>query len=178
MTTARTSFAGTVGALALALAACSTDRPAPPPAPRAAPVVRSIAVSPAQYMAAAASAALFVVRASQLIAAREGDSGLGQSAGRFGIEQGGIGAQLSTAGRRINLLPSATLLPRHQAMLDDIAASSDPSAAYVRHLGEVLPRALDLHRQYELYGTSPTLRPVAAMAAPIIARELDELRRR
>ena len=162
----------------LVIAGCSTSTPAPAPAPRAAPVVRSIALSPADYMIAAASASLFIIRASEQIAARAGDTGLGQSANRFGTEQGGIGAQLSSAGRRLNLLPSAKLLPRHQAMLDEITGSSDPGAAYVRHLKNVLPQTLALHRQYERYGTSPTLRPVAAMAAPILQRELDELRNR
>lgn len=160
----------------LALAGCASKQPAQPPTPRAAPVVRSIALSPADYMMAAASASLFIVRASEQIAAREGDTGLGQFASRFGSEQGGIGAQLSSAGRRLNLLPSAKLLPRHQAMLDEITGSSDPSAAYVRNLRNVLPQALALHRQYERYGTSPTLRPVAAMAAPIIAQELHAIR--
>ena len=163
----------------LVIAGCASSAPAPPPpAPRAAPVVRSIAISPADYMMAAASASLFIIRASEQIVAREGDTGLGQFASRFGIEQGGIGAQLSSAGRRLNLLPSAKLLPRHQAMLDEITGSSDPSATYVSYLKKsVLPQALALHRQYERYGTSPTLRPVAAMAAPIIEQELDAIRR-
>ena len=162
----------------LVIAGCASSAPAPPPpAPRAAPVVRSIALSPADYMMAAASASLFIIRASEQIAVREGDTGLGQFANRFGAEQGGIGAQLSSAGRRLNLLPSATLLPRHQAMLDEITGSPDPSAAYIRHLRNVLPQALSLHRQYERYGTSPTLRPVAAMAAPIFEQELDAIRR-
>lgn len=165
--------------LALALAGCSTGRPAPPapvagPAPR---VVRSIAVSPAEYVTAAASASLFAIRASDVIVAREGDTGLGQFARRLQTEHGGIGSQLSFAGRRLDLLPSAVLLPRHQAMLDDIAASAEPSAAYVRHLRTVLPQALALHRSYERYGTSATLRPVAAMAAPLIAQQVDALRR-
>ena len=163
---------------ALALAGCSTGRPAPPSVAGTAPrVVRSIAVSPAEYVTAAASASLFAIRASDAIVAREGDTGLGQFARRLQTEHGGIGSQLSFAGRRLDLLPAATLLPRHQAMLDDIAASAEPSAAYVRHLRTVLPQALALHRSYERYGTSATLRPVAAMAAPLIAQQVDALRR-
>lgn len=164
-------------AITLLIAGCSTRTPGPPPAARAAPVVRSIAVSPAQYVAAAASASLFAIRASDLIAAREGNTGLGQLARRLQTEHGGIGSQLSFAGRRLDVLPSATLLPRHQAMLDDISASADPGAAYVSHLKTVLPQALILHRDYYRYGTSVTLRPVSAMAAPLIAQELDAIRR-
>lgn len=177
-----TRTAARLAALAatLGLAACSTSRPAPGPAPVAVPaprVVRSIAVSPGEYVTAAASASLFAIRASDLIIARQGDTGLGQFAERLKNDHGGIGSQLSFAGRRLDLLPSAALLPRHQAMLDDIAASTEPSAAYVRHLKTVLPQAMALHRSYDLYGTSATLRPVAGMAWPQIAQELAALRR-
>ena len=165
-------------AVTLSIAGCSTSRPAASPVARSQPpVVRSIAVSAAQYVAAAASASLFAIRASDLIAAREGDTGLGQLARRLKTEHGGIGSQLSFAGRRLDLLPSATLLPRHQAMLDDITGSAEPRAAYVRHLKTVLPQALALHRNYERYGTSATLRPVSSVAAPLIAQELDAIRR-
>ena len=164
-------------AVALTISGCSTSRPAPPPVTRSTPAVRSIAVSPAQYIAAAASASLFVIRASDLIVARDGGSGLGQFARRLKTEHGGIGSQLSFAGRRLDLLPSATLLPRHQAMLDDISASAAPGATYLRHLNTVLPPTMALHRDYDRYGTSATLRPVASMAAPLIAHELDALRR-
>jgi predicted outer membrane protein len=167
-----------VAITALLLAGCASNapqRPAHTAAP--APVVRSIAISPADYMAAAASTALFIVKASEQIAAREGDTGLGQSARQFQSEQLGIGAQLSLAGRRVNLLPSAALLPRHQALLDELSGSADPGATYVRQMKSVLPQAVVLHRQYERYGTSPTLRPVAGMAAPVNERELAAIRR-
>lgn len=172
----RGSFAFTM-ALPLAIAGCATSRPAPTPVTRPAPVVRSIAVSPAQYLTAAASASLFAIRASDLIVARQGATGLGQFARRLQTEHGGIGSQLSFAGRRLDLLPSATLLPRHQAMLDEISASAEPGAAYLRHLKTVLPQAMTLHRNYDRYGTSATLRPVSAMAAPLIAQELDAIGR-
>lgn len=178
MTFRRASAAGIPAVLSLAMAGCASNAPAPRPTPRAAPAVRSIAVSPADYMAAAASASLFIIKASDEIAARAGDTGLGQSASHFSADQQGIGAQLSLAGRRLDLLPSATLLPRHQAMLDELAASADPNATYLRQLKSVLPEALTLHRQYARYGTSPTLRPVAAIAAPVFERELDAIRRR
>jgi hypothetical protein len=163
---------------AFPLAGCSSNAPhrpahvaAPPPA------VRSIAISPADYMASAASTALFIVKASEQIAAREGDTSLGQFARQSQSEQLGIGAQLSLAGRRLNLLPSATLLPRHQALLDELSGSGDPGETYVRQMKSVLPQAAVLHRQYERYGTSPTLRPVAGMAAPVNERELAAIRR-
>jgi len=165
---------------ALLLAGCAAEQPSlrtTETARRASPPpVRSIAVSPAQYMAVAASASLYVIKASQLIAKRERTSGLGRVARRFASEQEGVGGQLSLAGRRLNLLPSATLRPDHQAMLDVLAASAHPAATYVQQLDSLLRKTAAFHRQYQRYGTSPTLRPVAAMAAPVFEREAAALR--
>ena len=138
--------------------------------------MRSISVNPAQYMSMASSASLYVIRASELIAGRQGDSGLGTMARRFASEQEGVGSQLSFAGRRLNLLPQATLAPDNQRMLDALTTSSDPAGTYVRQMSELLPRLAAFHRQYQRYGTSPTLRPVAAMAAPVFEREAAQLR--
>jgi putative membrane protein len=167
-------------AAALLLAGCATKSPPPEVAPSARasrpPVVRSISVSPAQYVSTASSASLYVIRASQFMAGRQGDSGLGNVARQFASEQEGVGSQLSFAGRRLNVLPQARLDPAHQAMLDALTASGDPAATYVSQMSELLPRLAAFHRQYQRYGTSPTLRPVAAMAAPVFERETVQLR--
>jgi len=165
--------------LALLLAGCGSN-PAPEPVRPAQrsrpPVVRSIAISPVQYVSTASSASLFVIKASQFIAGRQGDSGVGNFARQFVADQEGVGAQLSFAGRRLNLLPAAALNPTHQAMLDALSASPDPARTYVTQLTTVLRQTATFHRQYERYGTSPTLRPVASMAAPVFERELSQLR--
>lgn len=167
-------------AAALLVAGCATSPPEreAPSRIRAsqAPVVRSISVSPAQYVSTASSASLYVIRASQLIAGLQGDSGLVSMARRFASEQEGVGSQLSFAGRRLNLLPQARLDAAHQAMLDALATSPDPAGTYVRQISELLPRLAAFHHQYQRYGTSPTLRPVAAMAAPVFEREAAQLR--
>jgi putative membrane protein len=79
----------------------------------------------------------------------------------------GTASQLSFAGRRLNLLPSAALLPQHQAMLDELNASGDFDRAYVRLQRSVHGQALALHNDYARRGTSPTLRRVAANAAAV-----------
>ena len=61
-------------------------------------------------------------------------------------------------------------------MLDALAASPDPAGTYIRQLSTLLRQGATFHRQYERYGTSPTLRPVASMAAPVFERELNQLR--
>ena len=92
-------------------------------------------------------------------------------------QQLAIGAQLSFAGRRLDLLPSAEIDARHQAMLDELRGASDFDATYKRQQSVVLAEAWALHRAYAVQGSSPTLRPVAAMAAPILGREVSALRK-
>ena len=162
------------GAITIALASCGA--PQKVPAPRPVTVLPS-EVAPENYMASAASSSLFIIRASELVAAREGNSRLGLLARQFISEQEGVGSQLSFAGRRLNQLPSAALLPAHQAMLDAMTSSSDPSATYVRTMKRVVAQGLALHRAYDAHGSSATLRPVAAMAAAVFHRELDDINR-
>ena len=160
------------------LAACSTGgaqgAAGVRPVQSAVPPVRSIAVSPAAYMAQASSASLLMVRVSQLVAGREGSTRLGDQARRVLADHQGIAAQLSFAGRRLNLLPSATLLPEHQALFEQVSPGATQEG-YQRVLGEVPPGLAALHEQYRRLGTSATLRPVASMAAPVVQRELSEL---
>jgi hypothetical protein len=61
-------------------------------------------------------------------------------------------------------------------MFDALSASPDPARTYVTQLSTLLRQTAIFHRQYERYGTSPTLRPVASMAAPVFERELSQLR--
>ena len=168
-----------VAGLGLLLAGCGGApspepyRPAQRPRP---PVVRSISISPAQYVSTASSASLYVIKASQLVSQRAGGSRVGNVARQFAADQEGVGAQLSFAGRRLDLLPAAALNPAHQAMFDTLSASPDPAGTYVRQMSTLLRQSATFHRQYERYGTSPTLRPVASMAAPVFERELRQLR--
>jgi len=168
-----------VAALGLLVAGCGTSplpEPYRPVQRSRPPVVRSISISPAQYVSTASSASLYVIKASQLISERTGNSAIGNTARQFVSEQEGVGSQLSFAGRRLNLLPAAALSPAHQAMFDALSASPDPARTYVTQLSTLLRQTAIFHRQYERYGTSPTLRPVASMAAPVFERELSQLR--
>jgi putative membrane protein len=88
----------------------------------------------------------------------------------------GTAAQLSFAGRRLNLLPSAMLDARHQAMLVQLQSAPNFDAVYRQQQMTVHQSALALHRSYEARGSSPTLRPVAAAAVPVIERHLRMLR--
>lgn len=169
----------TVLAVALLLASCAPKRPPPPPVPPvpAPPVVKPVALDPESYMAFAASSALFAVRASNFAEARGSTNKIKKFALRVVMEQTGIGAQLSFAGRRIDLLPSSRPLPEHQAMLERLAIATEFDATYKAQLAKVLTQAAAAHRAFEESGDSPTLRPVARFAAPVCEKHLAELKK-
>lgn len=165
--------AAAIGVMAL-VAGCAT-KPTTPTGPGAAappsPTVQVEApLAPADYVREASSISLYAVRASQLVSTR--NVGLTGIARTVEQEQGGIASQLSFAGRRVDLLPSATLLPEHQAMLTALESAADPAAAYRSQMRKLLSRGLRIHSAFAARGASPTLRPVASMAAPVFQREL------
>lgn len=132
---------------------------------------------PADYMATASSIDLFEIRSAELALSRAANPGHRDFARMMIAAHSGTSAQLSLAGRRLNLLPSARLLPEHQAMLDELAASSDFDATYHRQQIAVHQAALQLHGDFAARGESPTLRAVAKAAVPIARRHLDIMRR-
>lgn len=109
--------------------------------------------------------------------ARGSTSKIKKFAGQVVMDQTGIGAQLSFAGRYIDLLPSSRPLPEHQAMLNQLAMSADFDSTYKAQLARVLREAAAAHRAFETRGDSPTLRPVARFAAPVCERNLEALRK-
>jgi len=165
-------------ALCLALAGCAHEEPrlAPPatsqrtpPSPRAA---RPQPATAAAYVALAGSIDLFVIRSSELALQRSSSSRMRDFATQEIAAHRGLGSQLSFAGRRLNLLPSATLQPEHQELLDRLETAPNFDAAYRQEQLQVHRQALTLHSNYAASGRSPTLRPVAAAAVPIIQRHL------
>ena len=163
--------------VALLLAGCAPKQPAPvgPPVPPPPPVAAPAALDPESYMAFTASSALFAVTASNFAEGRASTNKIKKFAAQVVMDQTGIGAQLSLAGRRIDLLPSSRALPEHQAMLEALATSADFDATYKAQMARVLRRAAQAHRAFEANGTSPTLRPVARFAAPVCENELAAL---
>ncbi|MGI8611273.1 MAG: DUF4142 domain-containing protein [Sphingomicrobium sp.] len=174
----RIVFAATAAA---ALAACGTsDAPrerSPATASRTRPPVVVRPLFAADYMAMASSIDLYEIRSSELALARARNPRHRDFARMMIAGHTGTSAQLSLAGRRLNLLPSASLLPRHQAMLDELSASSDFDATFRRQQIAVHQAALKLHSDFAARGESATLRPVAKNAVPIIRRHLDTARR-
>lgn len=172
----RTTFAAVAVCSALLLTACQPRRPAPkPPIPRP-PVDVVTPLAPSAYLAMAASVDLFEVKSAQLAQGRASNGQLRAVAAILLDAHEGTAAQLSLAGRRLNLLPSATLLPVHQSMLDELAASASFDSTYRRQQVEVHRVAVKLHGDFATRGASSTLRPVAASAVRIERAHLDRLR--
>lgn len=128
------------------------------------------------YVSRASSIDLFIIGASELALQRSTSSRVREVAQMMIAAHRGTSKQLSFAGRRLNLLPSATLDPRHQEMINALEASSTFDAAYRADQLAVHEEGLSLHRNFAAYGKSPTMKPVAAHAIPIFERDLRMLR--
>jgi putative membrane protein len=163
--------------VSLLLAACAREqRPLPPayPPPSGAEraPLRTAAVSAADFVAINGSIDLFVIRSSELALQRSSSARIRDFASQMIADHKGTSGQLSFAGRRLNLLPSATLRPAEQAMFDSLQSSKQFDVEYVRDLRTVHRQAIAIDSAYAARGASPTLRPVAAAALPIEQRHL------
>ncbi len=165
----------------LAMGCAGGQRPSPRPAAaatysRPAPVAGIAAISAAAYLSNAASIDLFEIRSANVALERSTDPRTREFATMMLSAHRGTASQLSMAGRRLNLLPGAHLNPKHEAMMAQLVAAGDFDAAYRRLQLQVHEEALSLHRSFAERGASPTLRPVAAAAVPIIERHIRMLR--
>ena len=129
-------------------------------------------MSAANYVSKAGSIDLFVIEASELARARSASRRIDDVADRLTTIHKRTSSELSLAGRRLNLLPSAALDTPHQAMLDKLRSTADVEREYARQMEAVHREALALHSAYAARGSSPTLRPVAAAIAPQMQQAL------
>jgi predicted outer membrane protein len=165
----------TGGMVALLLAACgsSSDRPEPlrpaslPKVPR--PSVP--AITAADYVAHASAIDLYVIKASELALQRSTTLKIREVATRLISAHQGSSAQLSLGGRRLNLLPTAELQPRHRALLEQLYASANFDRDYAQQMRAVHQDAVALHSGYVATGTSPTLVPIARALAPVMEQQ-------
>src|SRR5436190_20623664 len=114
--------------------------------PASAPVtsIAPVALSAAAYIAMASSIDLYEVKSAQLALERAQDPANRDFAQRALSAHQGTSAQLSFAGRRLNMLPTATLNPEHQAMLDALASTSDFDNIYRGQQNIVLQEGVKL----------------------------------
>lgn len=166
-----------VGSLALVVASCGT-RQSPAPSPVATMPSAAASLSPALYVNLIGNISLFAVRASEIVLERSSDERTRDAARQVIDGQKAVAAQLSIAGRRVDLLPDAALTAAMIADLERLRASAAPEADYRALIIPALSRGAAAHETFARAGTSPTLRPVAAMAAPVTRRNLDAVRGR
>ena len=127
-------------------------------------------VSDPAFVATNGSIDLFAIRSSELALKRSSSARVREFAEAMIRDHQGTSGQLSLEGRRLNLLPSATLRPAEQAMLDALQASDRFDADYIRDQRSIHQQAIALDTAYLASGRSPTLRPVAASALAVEQR--------
>ena len=133
-------------------------------------------ISAAAYVATASSIDLFEMQSAELALQRAQDPANRAFAQRALSAHQGTSAQLSYAGRRLNLLPTASLNAEHQAMLSALSATSDFDNTYRAQQGYLLKEGITLHGNFARSGASPTLRPVASNAEQVMRSNLQTLR--
>jgi putative membrane protein len=132
-------------------------------------------LSAANYVETGGSIDLFIIRSSDLALERSSSRRVRDFAAAEIEAHKGTAAQLSLAGRRLNLLPAAGLRSQEQQLFDTLAQAPNFDAVYVRQQRLVHQQALALDEDYSASGQSATLRPVALAAAQIIQRHLSTL---
>ena len=172
-----TSYLAAIAFGTLMLAACGR-REAPPPSPVPPAVVpgpRALPVSTEDYVKVQSSRSLLVVRAAELAAQRSTNSKTLAVAAKLKGDHEGIAAQLSMAGRRLNLLPSPSLLAADQALFDGLSRAADFDDAFSWAMKRTVETCTSANASYAANGSSPTLRPVARFIASTCGAELRSL---
>ena len=167
-----------VGLSGVLIAGCAREAPPPRPSPPVIVPPPSRPMGAEEYMKLESSRSLLVVRASELSAQRSSGANVRQLADRLKRDHLGIASQLNLAGRRLNLLPSASLLPLDQVLLDGLSRAADFDTAYRRTMKSAVENCISSHAAYAQAGGSPTLRPVARFAASVCRDELPLVRAR
>ena len=144
--------------MALVTGCASREAPAPRPAPPVVVVPPTRPTGTAEYMNVTSSNALLVVRASELALKRSTRGSTLQLASRLR--------------RRLNILPSASMLMLDRVMFDGLSRATDFDTAYRRTMKAAVENCVSSHGSYAQSGGSPTLRPVARFAASACRDEL------
>jgi putative membrane protein len=161
-------------ALAALLGGCGSQPRPEPIRPASLPKVQrplASAISPADYVAAAAAIDLYVIKASELALQRTAAVRVREVATRLIAAHQGSSAQLSFGGRRLNLLPSAELTPQYRALLEQLYSSPSFDRDYAQQMRAVHQQAVTLHSGYAASGGSPTLVPIAKALAPVMEQQ-------
>ncbi|WP_324809385.1 DUF4142 domain-containing protein [Sphingomonas sp. LY29] len=162
-----------IALLGTALSACQTQRPAPTrPVPPTGVTQPAAGIPNARaYVARATSLDRFMIAAGRAAATRGRNPAVRAHGERLAQAFEGTSAQLSLAGRRINLLPDGQLVSGDATRLARIERG-DIDALYKVEVSRMLSFARRYHQAYADRGDSATLRPVARFSAGVSADQL------
>lgn len=161
---------------AIALAACSTDRP---PAPPAAVVDPNNPLFAPGYMATAGSGDQFEIQSSQLALQASSNGAVRNLANMLIADHTRSTQMVVGAAQSAGITPPPpALLPQHQAMLDQLRAAGTGPAfdlAFRDIQIQAHQQALTLHQNYAASGDVPALRTVAGQIVPVVQTHLNAL---
>lgn len=161
------------------LAGCNTTREAmdTPPPPMADATMGSPLQAPT-YLAMAASGDQFEIQSSQMAMQVSQNPAVRAYAQMLIADHSRLSAQTMATARSAGINPPPpTLLPQHQALLDQVrSAGQGPAfdAAYRDAQVNAHQQALQLHQNYASGGDVPALRGTASQAVPIIQQHLAQ----
>jgi predicted outer membrane protein len=115
---------------------------------------------------------LFIIRASEIVLSRSPLPRTRRLAQRLLADHKGLSAQLSFAGRRLNLLPQPVLGASHQLRLNQLSTTAKIEQWYWQYMIAEHHEVLWRHRAFAREGSSPTLRMVAVNAIKVEEQHL------
>jgi putative membrane protein len=157
------------------LAACQSTPPAAPPA--AAPVDINNPLMAPGYLAQAGSSDQFEIQSGQLALQASQNPAVRNFANMIVADHTRSTQMLMAAAQGAGMSPPPpTILPQHQALLDQLrSAGSGPAfdQAFQQIQVQAHQQALMLHQNYAAQGDVPALRTVAGQIVPIVQMHLQ-----
>lgn len=158
------------------LAGCARTAPPPPPPLPPAPVDLNNPLLAPGFLAQAASGNEFEIESSQLALQMSQNPAVRNFANMMISDHARLGQAMAAAATSAGLTPPApTLLPQHQALLDQLRTTGPNfDAAYRGVQIQGHQQALMLFQNYATSGDVPAIRAAAGQAIPAIQMHLSQ----
>lgn len=158
------------------LAGCARTAPPPPPPLPPAPVDLNNPLLAPGFLAQAASGNEFEIESSQLALQMSQNPAVRNFANMMISDHARLGQAMAAAATSAGLTPPApTLLPQHQALLDQLRTTGPNfDAAYRGVQIQGHQQALMLFQNYAASGDVPAIRAAAGQAIPAIQMHLSQ----
>jgi putative membrane protein len=162
-------------AASLALAGCATDGDMAPSASAAGDMTPN---QRSAYVEMAAASDLYEIQSSQLATTRAQNPDVRAFAQMLIEHHSATTQQLTAAATAAGTPPNPRLMPMQTAMIAELQGANGAAfdRIFIRQQVQAHQMALALHSNYASNGDTPTLRTVAAAAAPIVRQHLERAR--